>query len=92
MAFDQRNQAGGVQYEQNRAKDWSLRDTADEVDDGGARGPNSYVLRPAKQVRPEPSVGDVADAVGYVVCRRCNRIKTSTVSKAADRSKSKTVY
>ena len=64
MAFDQKNQAGSQQYEQNRAKDWSLRDTTDEVDNGRARGPNSYVLRPVKQVRPEPSVGDVTDAVG----------------------------
>jgi len=38
MAFDQGNQAGSVQYEQNRTKDWSLGDTADEVDDGRARG------------------------------------------------------
>ena len=64
MAFDQGNQAGSVQYEQNRTKDWSLRNTADKVDDGRARGPNSYVLRPAKKVRPEPSVGDVTNAVG----------------------------
>ena len=40
MAFNRGNQAGSVQYEQNRTKDWSLGDTADEVDDGRARGPN----------------------------------------------------
>ena len=63
MAFDQGNQAGSVQYEQNRTKDWSSTDTADEVGDGRARGLNSYVFRRDKQVRPEPSVGDVTDAV-----------------------------
>jgi len=41
MAFNRGNQAGSVQYEQNRTKNWSSRDTADEVDDGRARGPNS---------------------------------------------------
>jgi len=41
MAFNRGNQAGSVQYEQNRTKNWSSRGTADEVDDGRARGPNS---------------------------------------------------
>jgi len=62
--FDQRNYAGSVQNEQNRVKDWSSSDTADEFDGGRTRGPKSYVLRPTKQVRREPSKSNVADAVG----------------------------
>jgi len=58
------NEVEGVQNEQQRSQNWSLRHTAQQTGDEWSESTATNVLRPSDEIWPKPSMHVAVDAEG----------------------------